>query len=199
MRRIVRVEGNLLCAPDFEDHATVLDGASKLLNAIFPGEPRHSRAVAGVSSMPLGAPVLLYVQAKIARQTVTLGEVWTAALRAELADNARNGRVGTHLVSETDAVRVWHVRLAPGERLAFHTHVLDYFWTALTAGVARSRSPDGTVSQVAYVLGETSHFHFARGQSMTHDLENIGDTELLFATVEFLASANAPLPLDAPG
>ncbi|MBD8620846.1 hypothetical protein IFT67_18165 [Sphingomonas sp. CFBP 13728] len=36
MRRIVRVEGNLLCTPDFEDHAAVLDGASDVLNAVIP-------------------------------------------------------------------------------------------------------------------------------------------------------------------
>ncbi len=36
VRRIVRVEGNLLCTPDFEDHAAVLDGASDVLNAVIP-------------------------------------------------------------------------------------------------------------------------------------------------------------------
>ena len=30
---------------------------------------------------------------------------------------------------------------------------------------------------------------------MVHDLENIGDTELLFTTVEFLDSPNAPFEL----
>ena len=30
---------------------------------------------------------------------------------------------------------------------------------------------------------------------MVHDLENIGDNELLFTTVEFLDSPNAPLEL----
>ena len=30
---------------------------------------------------------------------------------------------------------------------------------------------------------------------MTHSLENIGDTDLVFTTVEFKDSANAPLPL----
>jgi hypothetical protein len=30
---------------------------------------------------------------------------------------------------------------------------------------------------------------------MMHDLENIGDTELAFTTVEFLDSANPPLTL----
>jgi hypothetical protein len=32
---------------------------------------------------------------------------------------------------------------------------------------------------------------------MVHDLENIGHTELVFTTVEFLDSANAPLELPA--
>lgn len=34
---------------------------------------------------------------------------------------------------------------------------------------------------------------------MTHDLENIGDTDLLFATIELLASSNPPfrLPTEA--
>ena len=30
---------------------------------------------------------------------------------------------------------------------------------------------------------------------MLHSVENIGDTDLLFTTVEFLQSANAPLPV----
>ena len=32
---------------------------------------------------------------------------------------------------------------------------------------------------------------------MIHDLENIGDTELMFTTVEFLDSANIALPVPA--
>jgi hypothetical protein len=36
---------------------------------------------------------------------------------------------------------------------------------------------------------------FAAGDSMTHDLETIGQTVLTFATVEDKRSANAPLPL----
>jgi hypothetical protein len=36
---------------------------------------------------------------------------------------------------------------------------------------------------------------FGQGQSMTHDLENIGDTVLTFTTVEDKRSPNAPLPL----
>jgi beta-alanine degradation protein BauB len=36
------------------------------------------------------------------------------------------GDVGTKLVFENDRVRVWQVRLAPGERGAVHRHELDH-------------------------------------------------------------------------
>ena len=36
-----------------------------------------------------------------------------------------NGCVGTELLSESDQVRVWTIRLEPGERVGFHRHVLD--------------------------------------------------------------------------
>ena len=101
------------------------------------------------------------------------------------------GMVGQRLLSETDAVRVWRIELAPGERVAFHTHVLNYFWTALSPG--RSRS---TMGETAYETGTTRHYAYGPGERMVHDLENIGDTTLAFTTVELkLGSANKPLPL----
>jgi hypothetical protein len=107
-----------------------------------------------------------------------------------------NGMVGQRLLSETDAVRVWRIELAPGERVAFHTHVLNYFWTALSPGRSRSAMGDGRVVETAYETGTTRHFTYAKGERMVHDLENIGDTVLAFTTVELkLGSANAPLPI----
>ena len=63
--RVLRLEGSLLCVPDFVDHADVLNGASELMRDVFGVAGLHSRAVTGVASMPLGSPVLLYVQAEI--------------------------------------------------------------------------------------------------------------------------------------
>ena len=90
-------------------------------------------------------------------------------------------------------MRVWLIELAPGERLGFHTHVQDYFWTATSAGRARSRYGDGRIAEMEYEVGDTAHFAFEAGESMTHDLENIGDSILSFTTVEFFGSANPPL------
>ena len=122
---------------------------------------------------------------------------WPSALRQEFTERAGNGQVGSRLVSETDRVRVWSLALKPGERIGFHTHVLDYFWTAVTGGRARSHYADGRVAEVSYTPGDTQHHRFGPGEFMIHDLENIGDTELVFTTVEFLDSANAALPVPA--
>jgi hypothetical protein len=43
--------------------------------------------------------------------------------------------------------------------------------------------------------GETRNESYAAGEFKVHDLENIGDKEMIFMTVEFLDSANKPLPL----
>lgn len=120
---------------------------------------------------------------------------WPQDLREDFAAGSGRGQVGSRLVSETERVRVWALSLKPGERIGFHTHVLDYFWTAVTGGRARSHYADGRINEVAYEPGDTQHHTFPAGAFMIHDLENIGPTELSFTTVEFLDSANAPLPL----
>jgi len=121
----------------------------------------------------------------------------TAALdlSREFTERADNGEVGNTLVSETDQVRVWQIHAKPGDRLKVHTHVLDYFWTIHTSGTARNHLPDGSFVDVAYETGDTKHFTFDAGERMTHSLENIRDTDLVFTTVEFKQSANLHLPL----
>ncbi|MFE1599794.1 hypothetical protein [Methylobacterium sp. ID0610] len=120
---------------------------------------------------------------------------WPEHLRRDFVDGAGRGQVGSRLVSETERVRVWALSLKPGERIGFHSHVLDYFWTAVTGGRARSHYADGRIVEVSYEPGDTKHHSFPAGEFMIHDLENIGETELIFTTVEFLDGANAPLAM----
>jgi quercetin dioxygenase-like cupin family protein len=133
----------------------------------------------------------------MAKQTISRWPVpptdWPEHLRQDFMDGAGRGLVGSRLVSESERVRVWALSLKPGERIGFHTHVLDYFWTAVTGGRARSHYADGHIAEVLYEPGDTKHHTFHAGEFMIHDLENIGETELTFTTVEFLDSANAPL------
>jgi anti-sigma factor ChrR (cupin superfamily) len=120
---------------------------------------------------------------------------WPQELQDDLEANRFNGCVGSVLVSETDRVRVWHLRLPPGKRCAFHRHVLDYFWTCHTYGSARGYYEDGRIVDVNHFPGDTKHLHYGLGEYLLHSVENIGDTELLFTTVEFKQSPNPPLPI----
>lgn len=63
--RIVRVEGNVHCAPGFRGHPQVLDGASDLLIEVFEARGRHTRTALGISEMPLDACVQLSLWAQL--------------------------------------------------------------------------------------------------------------------------------------
>lgn len=122
---------------------------------------------------------------------------WPPAIAAEFERERQNhnGCVGSTLLSESERVRVWIIRLAPGERIGFHRHVLDYFWTSVTGGHGRQHVHDGSTVEYSYQPGETRHETYGVGQYKVHDLENIGDQEMVFMTIEFLDSANMPLAI----
>jgi quercetin dioxygenase-like cupin family protein len=122
---------------------------------------------------------------------------WPPAIAAELERERQNnnGCVGSMLLSESNKVRVWMIRLAPGERIGFHRHVLDYFWTSVTGGRGRQHVHDGTTVEYTYQPGETRHETYGPGAFKVHDLENLGDKEMVFMTIEFLDSANTPLAI----
>jgi quercetin dioxygenase-like cupin family protein len=130
-------------------------------------------------------------------KTAEKSSAWSPELQAEFAREAKspNPCVGSTLLSENERSRVWMIRLAPGERIGFHRHVLDYFWTSVSGGKGRQHVHDGTTVECTYVPGETRHETYGKGEFKVHDLENLGDKEMVFMTVEFKDSANTPMPL----
>lgn len=120
---------------------------------------------------------------------------WPAGMRAEMEANCMSPIVGSVLVSETDRLRVWHLLIPAGKRCTFHRHVLDYFWTCHSKGRARGYYEDGSVTETDHFPGDTQHLAYGAGEHLVHSVENIGDTDLLFTTVEFKHSANKPLPV----
>ncbi len=133
----------------------------------------------------------------LAQRTKVIGTMfqnWSPELLQELKTANTNGQVGTRLLSKSDVARIWEIRLKPGQRLSFHRHVLNYFWTVLTAGIAHSRTADGSTKEIEYYPGDTKNLRYPKGEGMTHDLENVGSKDLLFVTVEFVDSENNPLP-----
>src|SRR4029077_8864369 len=119
---------------------------------------------------------------------------WPEGLRQELKANAMNPVVGSVLVSETDKLRVWHLLVPAGQRCPFHRHVLDYFWPCHSHGRARGYYEDGSITETTHFPGDTMHLHYWPREHMVDSVEKIGVTVLLFTTVEFLHSTNAPLP-----
>ncbi len=55
--KVVRLGGFIACAPDFTQHAVVMNGASDLAVAVFGEAGRHARSTVGVASLPLDAAV----------------------------------------------------------------------------------------------------------------------------------------------
>jgi quercetin dioxygenase-like cupin family protein len=124
---------------------------------------------------------------------------WPADIAAEFERESKNPNpcVGSTLLSENERTRVWIIRLAAGERIGFHRHVLDYFWTSVSGGRARQHVHDGTTIEYTYQPGETRHESYGKGEFKVHDLENLSDREMIFMTVEFKDSANKPMLLPA--
>ncbi|MGH8992432.1 MAG: cupin domain-containing protein [Acidimicrobiia bacterium] len=112
------------------------------------------------------------------------GKYDVAEFADELARAPHNRDVGTTRLFENDHVRVWEIRLEPGERGAFHLHDQTYFWTVVQAGRGRQRFPDGTMVTRDYPPGETKYLVQSPDDAMIHDLENVGPTTLRFVTVE---------------
>jgi len=55
--RIIKVNGYVNCAPDFEELSHVTDVASRLLIAIFGESGRHARTTVGVANLPFSVTV----------------------------------------------------------------------------------------------------------------------------------------------
>ncbi|MGH2594966.1 MAG: hypothetical protein ACRDH7_03265 [Actinomycetota bacterium] len=108
------------------------------------------------------------------------------AFAEELGAAPDNREVGTTRLFENDRVRVWEVRLSPGERCTFHAHVCQYFWTSVTSGTGRQRSGDGSDIVRRYEEGDTLFSSSTPSAPLIHDLENVGETELRFVTVELI-------------
>lgn len=86
--QVVRIEGNVHCAPGFRDHPQVLNGASDLIAEVFEERRRHTRTAIGIHDMPLDAAVQLSFWARGAA-----GLVVSSIFAASLTRLARQNRL----------------------------------------------------------------------------------------------------------
>ncbi len=103
-------------------------------------------------------------------------------------------RIGTEILFENDAVRVWDMRLAPGESTGLHSHASDYLFVYVTpendmevhlsgGDVLVESSKDGAVKY--FVVGRNPN------ATATHELRNVGSTPHRQIIVELLEPSKA--------
>lgn len=57
IKRVVKLNGFVSCAPSFSEHHLVINGASNLIADVLGDAGKHARAAVGVPSLPFGAAV----------------------------------------------------------------------------------------------------------------------------------------------
>lgn len=119
-----------------------------------------------------------------ANEVAGSGSFDVATYAEELRRAPGNHQIGTTLWFEDDHMRVFELRLDPGERAPFHVHDTTYFWTVVEPGRGLQRFADGTSVERDYALGETRYLVHSSKDRLIHDLENVGDVTLRFVTVE---------------
>lgn len=90
-------------------------------------------------------------------------------------DEHASFRIGSELLFENDRVRVWELRLAPGERSERHRHQADYLSIFLTRSRLAVHRSDREVESVEEGPGFTA-YHSVTG-SFVQALENAGSSE----------------------
>ncbi len=97
--------------------------------------------------------------------------------------------VGTHRLFENDRVRVWDLRLKPGDRLDRHIHKVDNFFVMLSGGLIRFENPDDPTdfNDVQFVDDRVTFVNVPPEGKIDNRLENIGTKAHRNLLIELLA------------
>jgi hypothetical protein len=106
-------------------------------------------------------------------------------------------RVGTRLVFQNEVVRVWEMKLAPGEASPLHRHRCDYVIAYANALTAEIRLDDERTS-ASYSTGHVAYFAIGAEGSQLQQLTNTGEDEHLHFVIELVGrNEAAPSSADA--
>ena len=86
-----------------------------------------------------------------------------------------SSQVGTKLLFENDRVRVWDLRLAPGESTGLHCHSTDYFYVVIGDGELQPVDAAGNKGEPREMKDGDVHFRNIDGQDV-HEAINAGDS-----------------------
>jgi quercetin dioxygenase-like cupin family protein len=82
--------------------------------------------------------------------------------------------VGTRLLFENDRVRVWDLRLAPGESTGMHRHTTDYLYVVIGDGTLARVDADGSRRSPKAMRDGEVHWRPVAGEDV-HEAVNVGD------------------------
>jgi hypothetical protein len=110
---IARLEGYLQTAAGFQEHAKVLDGASDLFHEILGERGAHTRAVIGVGSLPLDAPIEIVVTARIKRfdEEVKIMTALTLKAKEEITGIVRGNVLVSNDTGYDEARQIWNAMI----------------------------------------------------------------------------------------
>lgn len=92
-----------------------------------------------------------------------------------MAQQPISPEVGTKLLFENDRVRVWDLRLEPGEGTGLHRHESDYLYVVIGDGVLQRVDPDGTRAEPK-PMGDGEVVFRAVNDDCVHEAVNAGET-----------------------
>ena len=95
------------------------------------------------------------------------------------------GPIGSRIIFENDLVRIWELRVEPGESAGMHRHDLPYVIVPLTGGSIDIESVDGRTYRPVETIGEA----IWRDPGEIHDLHNRGAAPYRNVLVEIKRSA----------
>ncbi len=85
-----------------------------------------------------------------------------------------SSQVGTRLLFENDRVRVWDLRLEPGESTGLHRHTTDYLYVVIGGGTLQGVSGDGARKPAESMDDGEVRFRDIDGEDV-HEAINVGD------------------------
>lgn len=94
-----------------------------------------------------------------------------------------SSEVGTQLLFENDRVRVWDLRLAPGESTGLHRHDTDYLYVVIGDGQLQGRNADGSARPVQDMQDGEVRFRAIDSEDI-HEAVNVGDASWRNIVVE---------------
>ena len=90
------------------------------------------------------------------------------------ANKTISPEVGTQLLFENERVRVWDLRLAPGESTGVHRHEHDYLYVVIGDGRLQAADAEGNRGEARDMQDGEVRFNAVEGEAV-HEAFNAGD------------------------